>query len=61
MLERASFLGDRKKLSSRDPLAISFICDSGKHRDGRAKKIFIPKSLCPLPQVEKEFFGAWIT
>jgi len=38
--------GDRKILPSRDPFAISFICDSGRHRDGRAKRIFVPKGLC---------------
>ncbi len=38
--------GDRKILPSRDPLAISFICDSGRRRDGRAKKILVPKGLC---------------
>lgn len=38
--------GNRKILPSRDPLAISFICDSGRRRDGRAKKILVPKGLC---------------
>src|ERR1700734_790404 len=50
------FSGDRKILPSRDPLAISFICDSGRHRDGRAKKIFVPKSLCHCLKGGKEFW-----
>ena len=44
--ECGSLPDDPKILPSRDPFAISFMCDSGRHRDGRAKKLVVPKNLC---------------
>ncbi len=55
------FSGDRKILSSRDPLAISFICDSGRHRDGRAERIFVPKGLGHCLLGREGVFCVWIT